>query len=167
MVKFSFSIRRNGEMINFQISLPEIQAGYVTTSNIRPNWMTSSNEIMQFEGGESYGEFQKDCKKIIDFVNADHQDFENSMKAALFDSINNHIQRFGRLLYNDLLLYLDCWAHILNNTVLSLQDTRTAYSSILAFICQQMSEKIIVQHLFGVVPLSSTDLLTEIQKHKA
>lgn len=63
MVKFSFSIRRNGEMINFQISLPVLQAGFVTTSNIRPNWMTSSNEIMQFEGGESYGEFQKDCKR--------------------------------------------------------------------------------------------------------
>lgn len=66
---------------------------------------------------------------------------------------------------NDLLLYIDCWAYILNNTALTLADTHTAYSSVLAFICQQMPDKIMVQHLFGVVPLSSTETFTEIIKH--
>lgn len=166
MIKFDFSIRRNGNMIDFKITLPEIQPGFVATSNIRPDWMVFSDGIMQFEGGESCEEFKNDCKKMLDFVNSDHQDFENSMSAALFCSINNHIERFGRLLFNDLLLYIDCWAHILNNTALTLKDTHTAYSSVLAFICQQMSDKIMVQHLFGVVPLSATEIFTEIIKHR-
>ncbi len=166
MINFDFSIRREGKMFNFRISLPEIQSGFVVTSNIRPNWLTNPNNIMQFEGGESCEEFKRDCQRMVNHVNNDNQDFENSMSSALFESVNNHMQRYGRLMLNDLLLYIDCWAYILNNTALTLADTHTAYSSVLAFICQQMSDKIMVQHLFGIVPLSSTETLTEILKHR-
>lgn len=52
---------------------------------------------MQFEGGESCEEFKRDCLRMVNHVNNDNQDFENSMSAALFESVNNHITKIWSL----------------------------------------------------------------------
>lgn len=166
MIPLNFKVKLYGKTKDISFSLPEIQSGFICTSNIRPDWLipTGIQGILSSEEGQSTTEFLNDCNIILSKNKGEEDAFGLELSKGLILRINLHIQQFNRLLFRDLLLYIDCYCHLLHNTVLTLAYTQKAYSSILSYLATKYMSYIYDQTPFGLIKFSDTDMFQEVIK---
>ena len=108
--KFKFNAVINGQHKLLTVNVPLINGG-VQTNKFCPNeLLTGGLSFVKPVQGELEQEFIQDCKNIISGIQAAGQP-DTRIEAfigGLMGVVMSHINRCGRLLFGDLLIYLDC-----------------------------------------------------------
>ena len=104
-----------GEKKDLIVSVP-IENGSVVTSEYCPQeLLTGGMNCVEAINGESLSEFFADCNLQV-YAMQDVDKNETRMHihiGGLMAAINSHIQRCGRLIFGDLLIYMDCFSLLL------------------------------------------------------
>lgn len=130
---FSFKANINGKIKNLSFSIP-IRDGYVITNKYCPQeLLTGGLPFITVINGESIAEFISDCQAQANAFTSEQND-ETIMSIhirGLMSAIGSHINRCGRLIFGDLLIYMDCFSYLLQADNVNEKDTRDAYPRIL------------------------------------
>lgn len=122
---FESSIKGFPQKIAFKLP---VSSGYVITNQFRPNIYPKFNNVVESQAGESLSDFYTDCNNIITTASLSLKEGVDALVEGLIDVINIHIAKCGRLIFGDLMIYIDCWVHILKSVGVSEQDARDYYS---------------------------------------
>ena len=130
--QFTFSIKVNGFFKKLSFTVP-VEGGNVITNYFCPNALYTGegsfiSQIATPVTGETEEEFVKDCQNIVNVSNqTDDDDIFFCLGEGLFDVVSNHIKKCGRLLFQDLLLYMDCFAYLLKATGYAESEIKRVY----------------------------------------
>ncbi len=124
---FVFNPQINGFPTRIEMTLP-VSSNYVITNQYRPDIYPMSAAIVGMQAGEIISEFYADCNNIINAASASQKREVDALVEGLISVVKSHIQRCGRLIFGDLMIYLDCWAHILKGAGLTDQEVKDCYS---------------------------------------
>jgi len=101
--------------VQFSVSVP-IENGTVITNRYCPSELvTGGMSFIKAINGESIDEFLTDCQKqVIAMAEAANEsDRLNLHIGGLMAAVMDHLSHCGRLIFGDLLIYVDCFAHLL------------------------------------------------------
>ena len=118
-----------GQKKDLIISVP-IENGSVITSEFCPQeLLTGGMNCVKAINGESLKEFFADCNLQINAMqNVDNNEtLMNIHLGGLMAAVSSHIQRCGRLIFGDLLIYMDCFSLLLNADGFSEKEVRNIY----------------------------------------
>jgi len=119
--QFSFFIKVKGSLGRYFFTAPA-ENGFVITNKYCPNALlvgegSMFSQIVIPQSGESEYEFVNDCQNIVNKSNTiPDDDVFFCLGQGLMSVVSDHINRCGRLLFQDLLLYMDCFAYLLKAT---------------------------------------------------
>ena len=159
--QFTFSIKKNGFQQRCSFSAP-VEGGYVITNNYCPNALivgegTLLSQIAVPQNGESEAEFIQDCQNIVNQSNTiSDNDVFFCLGQGLFAVVAAHINRCGRLLFQDLLLYMDCFAYLLKATGYADSEIKRVYPIVTKQIVDQASMHVKDSHT--LVPFRVTNI---------
>lgn len=113
--KFLFEAIIKGQGKKLTISVP-VKNGFAITNHYCPqDILTGGIPFVSAINGESIDEFITDCQKQIKAMK-DIRATENQLDihiAGLMAAVMDHLNRCGRLIFGDLLIYMDCFSHLL------------------------------------------------------
>lgn len=130
--EFVFNGNVFGENKKFVVEAP-IENGGVVTSNYCPqDLLTGGLSFVSAINGESENEFITDCKTQIAAM--EFADTATTLLEAhiggLMATVMAHLNRCGRLIFGDLLIYIDCFALLLKADGFSDTEIRDIYPKI-------------------------------------
>lgn len=118
-----------GEKKDLIVSVP-VENGSVITSEFCPQvLLTGGMNHVKAINGESLNEFFADCNLQV-YAMQDVDKNETRMNihiGGLMAAVNSHIQRCGRLIFGDLLIYMDCFSLLLKADGFPEQEIRGIY----------------------------------------
>lgn len=135
---FYFETSINGVQKKLNVIAP-IENGAVITNKYCPQEiLTGGLPFITSINGEGLDEFILDCQKQC----AGMRDAGKRVSkldahvAGLMTSVNDHISRCGRLIFGDLLIYMDCFALLLEADGFSDSEIRNSYPQIVRSIVE-------------------------------
>ncbi len=113
--RFSFAGTINGNSKELVVKV-SVENGSVYTNKYCPlDLLTGGISFVTAVNGESIGEFVTDCQKQVQAMETAGK--QNSLLdvhvAGLMAAIMDHLSRCGRLIFGDLLIYMDCFSLLL------------------------------------------------------
>lgn len=135
---FSFNVAINGCNKNLVFSAP-CENGAVITHRFCPQeLLTGGISFISAINGESIDEFISDCEKqVIAMNNADTADkILNIHVAGLVATVMDHISRCGRLIFGDLLIYMDCFSYLLYADGFGEEEVKDIYPHVCRIIVE-------------------------------
>lgn len=134
---YNFQMKVNGCTKTVPISVP-YENGMVITSEFCPPQLlaTGAGPLPWLQTspihGESEQEFINDCQMQIQTINEIEGQYGtiDSHQKALSSVVVAHIRRCGRLLFQDLLIYIDIYYHLLKAAGYSTTETKGNYALI-------------------------------------
>lgn len=110
---FVFSPNIIGCPKRISFTLP-IDNGYAISSQYRPNLQNQNFQaFVGTHAGELDADFYNDCSDILNMAEQSSQTGMDAITDGILGIIKAHIQRCGRLIFGDLLIYVDCFVHII------------------------------------------------------
>lgn len=135
---FKFEAVINGQSKVLTVNVTMMNGG-VQTNKFCPNeLLTGGLSFVTPVQGEMESEFVQDCKNIISGIQAAGRT-DTRIEAfigGLMRVVMNHINRCGRLIFGDLLIYLDCYALLLDADGFSEHEIRNSYIQVCRSIVQ-------------------------------
>lgn len=160
---FAFSSNVKGVPNRISFSLPT-DSSFVISNQYRPNLFSGAmSPIVNMQAGEGIKEFYDDCCNILTAASRSPEEGVDALVDGLLAVINAHIARCGRLIFGDLMIYIDCWVHILKGAGVSDQDARDYYSVELGILLS-----IFLPHIKDdatLVPFSETETFRIVKQH--
>lgn len=160
---FAFSSNVKGVPNRIGFSLPT-DSSFVISNQYRPNLFSGTmSPIVNMQAGEGIKEFYDDCCNILAAASRSSEEGVDALVDGLIAVINAHIARCGRLIFGDLMIYIDCWVHILRGAGISDQDARDYYSVELGILLS-----IFLPHIKDdatLVPFSETETFRIVKQH--
>jgi hypothetical protein len=159
--QFTFSIRKNGYLQRCSFTAP-VESGYVITNNYCPNALiigegSMLSQIAIPQNGETENEFIQDCQNIVNKSNTiSDDDVFFCLGQGLMNVVSNHINRCGRLLFQDLLIYMDCFAYLLKAAGYADSEIKRVYPIITKQIVDLTNQYIKDSHT--LVPFQVTNI---------
>ena len=158
MIKFyTFKTAIKGFPKEITMAIHE-SSGFVTINQFRPDVLLPSNMVVSIQAGESASEFYSDCTNIINVAGKSSLREVDAISEALHQILVSHIQRCGRLIFADLLIYVDCCAHIIKAAGVPISDVKQYYSILLGFALKTYPEYI--KDEMTLVPFTQTGRYT-------
>lgn len=164
MSNFSFNFSKSGinKILNF--SVPS-QNGFVITNAYCPVELLRGSgpfaALMTPITGEAENEFRTDCQnQIMATCRSFKSDLWQAHLDGLHSAVNAHIQRCGRLIFNDLLIYVDCFAYLVKAHGYSESDIKYQYPRIVKCIVDNKASY--VKDQFTLMPFTTTPIYREI-----
>lgn len=116
----------------YSVEVP-IENGGIRTDKFCPqDLLTGGVSIITAINGESEEEFISDCQKQVlamDLADADVSPIDRHI-AGLMAVVMDHFSRCGRIIFGDLLIYMDCFSHLLEADGFSEEEIQTIYPRI-------------------------------------
>lgn len=161
---FSLSGKIDGEFRTLNISAEVNAMGYAITNEFRSE-MPSIAIGRIF--GESFEEFRKDCSSILaGKLRSTQRDIFDSWCDGLDHVLSSHINRCGRLFYEDLLVYVDCLAHMWKAKGEQIHMIKVHYPVIVArFVDKYMPYLLVDSPIGGSVNMKGTEIHRAILMH--
>ena len=160
---FVFSADVKGVPNRISFSLPT-ESSFVISNQYRPNLYSQiSSPIINMQAGEGIKEFYDDCCNILAAASQSSEEGVDALVDGLIAVINAHIARCGRLIFGDLMIYIDCWAYILKGAGVSDEDVRDYYSVELGILLS-----IFLPHIkedVTLAPFSGTATCEAVKQH--
>jgi len=159
--QFTFSIKKNGYLQKCSFAAP-IENGFVITNNYCPNALIVGegsffSQVVVPQNGETEEEFIQDCQNIVNKSNTiSDNDIFFCLGQGLITVVSAHINRCGRLLFQDLLLYMDCFAYLLKGTGYADSEIRRVYPIITKQIVDLTSQYVKDSHT--LIPFQVTNI---------
>ncbi len=125
---FAFSTNIKGVPQRISFCLPT-SSSFVITNQYRPNLNSvTASSVVEMQAGENSKDFYSDCNNILTAAGQSLKEGTDALVDGLIAVTKAHIARCGRLIFGDLMIYLDCWAHILKGAGLTDQEVKDCYS---------------------------------------
>lgn len=167
---FTFSACICGDHKQLSFSAP-IKNGHVITNKYCPESLLSGDSPAIFRGlitsinGEEEKEFIQDCKtQISSMEDSEEEDSKLEVHmAALSDAVMLHVLRCRRLIFGDLLIYVDCFSYLLEADGFSEQVIRRMYPRMTKAIVDAYPQY--VKNSANLAPLHNTifyQILTDL-----
>lgn len=156
---YSFKILIGGRQNTYQFSAP-YENGFVVSNCFCPNELILNefDAFLQFviaRNGEIEKDFIRDCQSIIDIANYNHRDNTFSrFKQATTEVVRNHINQCGRVLFLDLLIYVDCMSYILKSLNYTDAFIRSKYPVVVKDIVEKYLDY--VQDSYNLCPFKTS-----------
>lgn len=116
----------------YRVEVP-VENGGVRTDKFCPqDLLTGGVSIISALNGESEEEFISDCQKQVlamDLADADALPVDRHI-AGLMAVVMDHLSRCGRLIFGDLLIYMDCFSLLLEADGFPEEEIRKIYPRI-------------------------------------
>lgn len=126
---FLFEANLQGQQRDLIITAP-IKGGAVITNKFCPEeLLTGGIPFITAINGESIDEFISDCQKQVAIM--DNTSSEDNILdihiAGLMAVVMDHLSRCGRLIFGDLLIYMDCFSYLLSADGFSDDEIKRMY----------------------------------------
>ena len=140
-----------------------IENGKAITNAFCPKSLEVGNSsiFLKPTRGEQEVEFNSDCLSILGHAaNSNQMLFNEALKSGLYEVVSAHISRCGRLIYNDLLIYVDCWAYLLY----AHNNNKSVVEQLYPKIVKDIVDKYLpyVKEQFHLLPFSSTSIYRDV-----
>lgn len=145
--KFQFK----GQSRIYSVEVPVENGGIRTDKFCPQDLLTGGVSIITPINGESEEEFISDCQKQVlamDLADDDASSVDRHI-AGLMAVVMDHMSRCGRLIFGDLLIYMDCFSLLLEADVFSEEDIRKIYPRVTRTIVDLYPD-----HIFNTADLS-------------
>lgn len=108
----------------------ELEPGGVRTDRFCPEQLlTGGITGITAINGETEEEFLCDCRKqvmVMDLTDGDTTSFDRHI-AGLMAAVLDHLSQFGRIIFGDLLIYVDCFSLLLEADGYEEEEIRAIY----------------------------------------
>lgn len=131
--QFKYNLRSGGEPRTLSFSIP-YENGSVVTNRYCPQQLLTGglSHIIDAVNGESICEFDQGCRNQIRGIeSAGNVSKIDAHIAGLMAAVMNHINCCGRLIFGDLLIYVDVFSYLLAADGYSEKELKTIYPRIL------------------------------------
>ena len=155
---FLFETTIDGQRKELIIKAP-VENGAVITNKFCPEeLLTGGMVFVKAINGESIEEFIYDCNEQLDGINTTdtYGSRLDSHIGGLMAAVMSHITRCNRLIFGDLLIYMDCFALLLEADGFSETDIRQTYIGVCRSIVQLYSDYVL--DTANLAPLKDTRL---------
>lgn len=155
---FCFEATIRGQRKDLIVKAP-VENGAVITNKFCPQeLMTGGLSFVTAINGESIEEFIQDCSNQVFGINAAGNNCSrlDAHIGGLMCSVMNHITRCGRLIFGDLLIYMDCFALLLEADGFSEAEIRQTYIRVCRTIVQLYSDYVL--NTANLAPLKESRL---------
>ena len=150
-LKLNFDTEILGEPRTFIVEVP-YQEGIVATSEFCPTELLSGTvDLMAAVRGESLDKFMADCRKQLHAM-AKITEFGSELDlhiAGLMAVVMDHLARCGRLIFGDLLIYMDCFSLLLEADGFQEDEIKDIYPRVTRTIVELYPD-----HIFNTMDLS-------------
>lgn len=129
---FYFSGKIKGETKNLTVKVP-VENGFALTNKYCPQeLLTGGLNFITAQNGESIDEFIHDCKmQIAGIEGAGIKPSRLDVHiAGLMGVVMHHLSRCGRLIFGDLLIYMDCFSILLEADGFSEGEIKKLYPKV-------------------------------------
>lgn len=135
---FSFETSIGGVEKTLNVKAPVENGGVITNKYCPQDLLTGGLSFITAVNGEGMDEFILDCRKQCEGMRvAGYKASKlDAHVAGLMASVNDHLSRCGRLIFGDLLIYMDCFALLLEADGFSEADIRNSYPRIVRSIVE-------------------------------
>lgn len=149
--KFSFSGSINGNRKELVVNAPVENGGVYTNKFCPQDLLTGGINFVTAINGEIVEEFIADCRKQVSAMEASgRQDTLLDVHVAgLMAVVMDHLARCGRLIFGDLLIYMDCFSLLLEADGFSDEEIREIYPRVTRTIVELYPD-----HIFNTSDLS-------------
>lgn len=140
--QFTYQLRSDDSVRTLTFTLPYENGSVVTNLYCPQELLTGGLSFVTAINGESLSEFDRDCRNQIKGIEAaeDRYDKDDSKMdshiAGLMTAVMNHINRCGRLIFGDLLIYVDVFSYLLAADGYSEEEVKAVYPRILRTIIE-------------------------------
>lgn len=127
--KFNFAGNINGDRKELTVSAPVENGGVYTNKYCPQDLLTDGLSFVTAVNGESLSEFITDCQNQVRAMEAaGKQDTLLDVHiAGLMAVVMDHLARCGRLIFGDLLIYMDCFSLLLEADGFSKEEIKETY----------------------------------------
>ena len=127
--KFSFAGVINGVKRNLTVSAPVENGGVYTNKYCPQDLLTGGISFVTAVNGEVLGEFVSDCQKQVMAMEAagKQKTLLDVLVAGRLAVGMDHLARCGRLIFGDLLIYMDCFSLLLEADGFSEKEIKEIY----------------------------------------
>lgn len=118
--------------VRLKVTVPVENGAAITNEYCPQELVTGGLPFIQAINGESVDEFMADCQKQV-IAMGETTNTPNKMDrhiGGLMAVVMEHLTRCRRLIFGDLLIYVDCFAHMLIADGFSESEVRAAYPKI-------------------------------------
>jgi hypothetical protein len=118
-----------GESKTLTMSLPTLNHAVITNKFCPPELLTGGSPTASAINGESVDDFIADCNKqlmIMSTIDKDETLLDVHI-AGLIGAVMDHISRCRRLIFSDLLIYMDCFSYLLQADGFSEEKIKAIY----------------------------------------
>lgn len=143
---FCFETSINGVHKDLYVKVPVKNGTLITCKYCPQDLLIEDVSFIKVVNGEGINEFILDCQKQclgMRVAGCNVSKFDAHM-AGLMISVNNHISRYGRLIFGDLLNYMDCFALLMEADGFSDSEIRNSYPQIVRAIVEQYLDYIYI-----------------------
>ena len=135
---FCFYTSINGVQKKLNVKAPVENGAVITHKYCPQELLTGGLSFITVVNGEGIDEFILDCQKQCAGMRAAGNNVSklDAHVAGLMASVNDHISRCGRLIFGDLLIYMDCFALLLEADGFSDSEIRNSYPQIVRSIVE-------------------------------
>lgn len=155
---FYFEATIQGQRKALIVKAPVENGGVITSRFCPQELMTGGMQFVTAINGESIDEFMQDCSRQVQGIKAAGQACSrlDAHIGGLMGSVVDHITRCGRLIFGDLLIYMDCFALLLEADGFSEFEIRQSYIRVCRAIVQLYSDYVL--NTANLAPLKETRL---------
>ena len=150
-LKLNFDTEILGESRTFIVEVP-YQDGVVATSKFCPTeLMAGTVDLMAAVRGESLDKFMTDCRQQLMAMSKTREadTLLDAHIAGLMAVVMDHLARCGRLIFGDLLIYMDCFSLLLEADGFSEDEIQEIYPRVARTIVDLYPD-----HVFNTTDLS-------------
>ena len=149
--KFCFSGTIQGHQKTFIVKVPVENGGVYTHKFCPADLLSGGISFVEAVNGEVIGEFIADCQKqVIAMSTAGVNETRlDTHIAGLMAVVMDHLARCGRLIFGDLLIYMDCFSLLLEADGFSDEEIREIYPRVTRTIVELYPD-----YIFNTVDLS-------------
>jgi hypothetical protein len=147
-----------GQQKDLVVNVPVEGNNVVTNEYCPQELLTGGLKFVTSINGETFGEFIADCNMQIRAM-MDADDCCSRMDVhieGLMAAVVSHINRCGRLIFGDLLIYVDCFSLLLKADGFDDAEIRKVYPRITKTIVDQYS--MFLKNTINLAPLHQTPL---------
>ena len=155
-VTFSAELKEREYMRPISFNIPVVYNNLSQETCADSRWARHNvycNNLILYPLSE-INEAYKDFKKLVDFVNASQLNEPiDRYKDGLLKIVDEHITKYGRLLFGDLLMYVDSLAYLCYSSDLMTEEIiQQNYASWVKFIVDKRKNSIMCKQQFIVGP---------------
>lgn len=159
--KFTFAGNINGHDKKLFVEVPVNENGVYTNKYCPQDLLTGGLNFITAINGESLDEFLLDCRKQVEAMEAAGK--QNTLLdvhvAGLMAVVMDHLANCGRLIFRDLLIYMDCFSLLLQADGFSDDEINEIYPQITRTIVDLYPEYIYYTHDLSLFKGSHFDFM--------